>query len=290
MSLGQLPKSPTTNNLTAGTTPAFSFGKGLGFGAAPPPPPPPSNPVQARIQRLKDSYDTNSLLYRFQAIFYNTKSTTGMGSFNMAGKSSNPPSVTPEEWNQATADAPNPNMVPALVQGFQNLSDRRSSQQAVVKAMQDKLEDMRNRIENIKNRFNDYTAISIQDTFNNNHEISRTMMRILQIEEVKTLQNYPFSHEEQELLDKLERLHYEVHQPNKFISALNTLKLKANLQKDSMVTQPTIEIDKKSVEICEEILLTNNDGIEALGEVCKNIENITSAIEKQIEPQNISNL
>ena len=245
-------------------------------------PPPPSDPLLQRLYRIRDAYDQKRPTYRFSAIFYNVKGkgTTFGGS---AFSKKNPDCLTPYEWNQAKADAPDQNFEASVIVGFQQLEERQNSQAVVVDAMEKKLKNQIGYIQQLKTIYDESLIHKIHEAEQNQREIHRRLIHQLQVDEVKALQTFQFSLEEHQILDRLEKLNEEIQKPNQYVAALNTLGLHAALQRDSSAGGSEPIVRDEELEPAEGILRSNNDAIAALTEVMRELERSISAMERALE-------
>lgn len=265
-------QAQTTLGRTSGVgSKPLGTGLGLGIGQKPQAERP-IDPLMARLYKIKNSYDPEHQSYRFHAAFYNTKGGT-------VATAKKPNCITDQEWNQLMASTPDPNQIPHVVRGFGELKSRVEAQNKVVEQMKTKLKSMQAKIEEMRNRYNvDFTAI-MREITEDNISISEQLMEVLQDKETSALKSYPFSAQEHELLDRLERLAEEVNKPNKFVSALNTLDLKSKLMMESMAFQPKIELEEEYITKATDILEVNNEALESLINLTKRIEKATANYE-----------
>jgi len=238
------------------------------------------DPLLQRLHRLRDSYDESKTTYRFGAVVYNTKtqSSTGLSSSN-----SKPGSLTDEEWQKAQANSPDPNKFsPFLMCGFPAIEARQSAQVDIVNLMKSKLDDMASKINELSSSFQMLVSSKIQSITERNHHISNSLMQVLETEEVNSLSSFQFSREEHELLDRLEKMQEEIHKPNKFISALNTLSVKAKFMRDSAKSYNVMSINSQISTKSTEILRSNTKAIESLSHQIENLKESVKILEKTL--------
>jgi len=236
-----------------------------------------SDPLQQRLDNIKSSLDKQSTNYRFQTVVYN------YGSSNAR----NPPTMTADDWAQAQADAPDTTMFPFVVCGFDGLKNRMAEQNQIIELMKKKLQSMNSAIKAIKEKSNEFQQEIIPKVFMRKQTILPMLIDILEKEEVHSLSGYQFSREEHELLDRIEKLKEDVNRPNRYVAALNTLTLKANLLKDmsfkgSSSRRFIEDLDAEMVSSGEEIMKINNDSISVMIKDLKRIAHVTHVLEKVV--------
>ena len=235
-----------------------------------------SDPFLQRLHKIRDSYNKDNPSFRFQAVVYNVK-----GQSMMSG--SKPSSVSQEDWNQYVQSSPDPQKFePSMLVNFSDLNSRVDKQAEAINLMREKLKDMLTRIDEVKADYNVKIKETLAKLTAQNNEINLSLIKFLQVEEVKALQSHPFSKEEHEIYDKLEELSQEVHKPNKYISALNTLDLNAKMMKDNFYKPPKITVPDRAIKPATEILKANSDALKALVRVIKKTYKTTDYLMGQL--------
>ncbi|OHT07877.1 hypothetical protein TRFO_23737 [Tritrichomonas foetus] len=243
------------------------------------------DPLLQRLHKIRDSYDSNNTSYRFQAVVYNQKAASAAGTTSFTTTSTAPKCATADEWAQYQAASPNPEkMEPSMLCGFQDLDKRMDMQASVVELMRKKLKDMQTHISEIRASYNELVKDRLTRLTAQNNEINTSLMELLQKEEVNALSSHPFSKEEHEIYDKLEELKQEIHRPNKYISALNTLNLNAKMARENFEVRPEITVDDETMKRASEVIKTNSEALKALIKVIKKTYKTTDMIMNELNP------
>ncbi|KAH0794376.1 FG-nucleoporin NUP57 [Histomonas meleagridis] len=246
------------------------------FGQAAPPPPP-SDPLLQRLYKIRDSYDKNSKSFRFKVIVYDTKTTT-----STIGNQA-PACLTAEQWEQANASVPEDTMKPNVLQDFTDLEGRVGAQEAIIKEMRNKLDDMRTRICELRDEYNEEVTNQLILVSEKNDQINQLLMGVLEVEEINALQTKQFTSEEHQMYDHLEELRSEIDKPNKYVAALNTIRLKSNLLRESMAAHSDIEVSETSLTSAKDVLMMNTKAIKALAHATKKMKNNANNMQKLID-------
>ena len=241
------------------------------------PPPPPSDPLLRRLYNIRDSYDSNSKSFRFKAIFYDTKGS-GIG-----GSSQAPACLTADQWSQAQASAPGDEYKPNVLCDFKDLEKRISAQEAIIQKMRNKLDDMRARISELKDEFIEEVETQLKIVEEKNIKIDQLLMGILEVEEISALQSIQFTSDEHQMLNQLEELKVEIDKPNKYVAALNTIKLKSNLLRESMAVKKEIRVDDKTLNSTTEILKMYTNALKSLVQITKKMKSSANNMKKMVD-------
>jgi hypothetical protein len=194
----------------------------------------PQDELLQRLHRIRDAYNPDSTSYRFRALVYNTVTEAAANSGSVMGVSGGikrPRCVGEAEWSEAIAAAPpavdpRDRMFPCFLMGFGDLVRRAKQQSDVIAQMRLKLGQLRRRIADLFTAFQDDVAQELL-LRNRNADIQAMLMDYVQAEELHALKDHAFCSEEAAMLDDLEQLEAGINDPKHYISALNTLKLRA---------------------------------------------------------------
>ena len=237
-----------------------------------------TDPILQRLHKIRDSYDKNTKSFRFQAIVYDTKANTSMGSW-----SSCPACVQEADWEQAKAAAPNSELTPRVLEGFDQLRERASAQEEIADQMEEKLEDMKCRIEELKEDFANSVAVQMKKIAANNDMINRLMMNQLESEEMEELKSMPFTNDEADLVDKLSKLEKDIDKPRGFTAQLNMLKSRVRYMKETTASEPEVVLTDGVRERAMQVLGMHTKALKALSQVVKRMRTQTDATYEQLK-------
>ncbi|OHT13598.1 hypothetical protein TRFO_03369 [Tritrichomonas foetus] len=272
-SLNQKPQ----NSAFSGT----SFGN-FGFGQPAKPAKPP-DPLFQRLYKIRDSYNKETTSYRFYHVAFNVNASTSMGM-----STTKPNCIEQSEWNKYNAIAKQypmvsmDSMIPSQICGFEELQKRSVAQKEIVGKMKNKLDSLKIKIANMRSRYDECFLGLLQDITNNSHLISEKLMDVLKSKEIAALPDLPFTPQEHELFDRLQKLEREVYKPNRYVAALNALNLKATMICESRMYNPEIKLPENEDQ-AEAIIQANHNAIEALVKIITNMKKTTSALESTLK-------
>ena len=254
----------------------------------------PTDPFVSRLNDIINSYSDKSDKYKFYWVFLNSKqqttvtktTTTGFGANKMGTQGNKPkpkPFISDEIWNSACALAGD-DKEPTLVTGFDQLKNRREGHKKILEKMDAKLKQFQSRISDIQSKFNDIQVVISTDISINNQKIFKSLIDTVSFEELKSLQTVPFSHEEQDLFDKLESIQSNIQKPNQYHSQMNKVKLLSKLIQDQGGrSTSTFEVPPEKIGAISEILDNYTQSIKEMTEVIKGIQNFVKAQEKLLK-------
>ena len=138
--------------------------------------------------------------------------------------------------------------------------------------MREKLDDMRTRISELRDEFTEDVTNQLILVSDKNDRINQLLMGVLEVDEVNALQTKQFTSEEHQMYDRLEELRAELDKPNKYVAALNTIRLKSNLLRESMAVRPEVEVSESTLASTEDVLRMNTKAMKALVQATKKMK------------------
>ncbi|OHS96072.1 hypothetical protein TRFO_37832 [Tritrichomonas foetus] len=255
------------------------FNSSFGFGAQQKPQKPP-DPLYQRLYKIRDAYDTKADTYRFWSVVQNVSA----GGTSVAAQP--PKYIDPKEWAKAkqypiiSKDSTSP----AQLSGFKELQDRFEQQKKIVDKMTAKLDVLKKRIAGLRIQYDERFISLIQDISANSYKISEKLMEVLKSKEIAALPDLPFSPEEHQLFDRLQKLEKEIYKPNQYVSALNALNLKSTMIRESGAYYPDIELTEQT-DATELIIQSNHEAIESLVNIISKMNKQTNVLEKTMKEE-----
>ena len=180
--------------------------------------------------------------------------------------------------NQAVKSAPE-ERTPVLLKGFEDLNNRIDNQTSFAEILESSLKTIQARIDIIQNKLDGDFKNKMNLVQKNSNEISKELMCVLKNKELQAVTDLPFTKEESDLYHKIFQINEEMNQPNKYKAALNTLKLKAKMLKDSKVYHPMINFSENNKIHIVEVLKTNTEAIKSLSKASSQMYREITSIE-----------
>lgn len=284
--------SSSSTNGSKSTFSSSSFSSGFGgsmFGSNNNKPSKPPDPLMQRLENIQKAYNSAESIFRFHTIALNSKAGSGGSSTGSAfggsfgggssfGGGGKQQGCSEEEWKQAVKSAPE-ERAPVLLKGFDDLNSRIDNQTNFAGILESSLKTIQARINIIQGKLDSDFKNKMNLIQTNSNKISKELMYVLKNKELQAVADLPFTKEESDLYHKVFRIKEEMNQPNKYKAALNTLKLKAKMLKDSKVYHPTISFsDNNKIHIVD-VLKTNTEAIKSLSKASSQMDKEMASIE-----------
>lgn len=253
---------------------------GFSFGQPAQAKPKETDPILARLNKIRDSYDKDSESYRFKFPFYTRLPNQQQGISQMQNKP--PKCVTTEDWEQWKASSPNPDKFQVtVIQGFDALEQRMESQASTINRMKERLKCMAISISNLNYEFKAEIQPILVELNEKNSQINSELMKYMEKKEVATLQSRPFSSGERDISEKLEKFKNE--DLAKYKTSLNTLCHNVDLMRDNQEPEVPLSVPENFLsQDMLQILANHTQSVESLGKVIdgysKNIARISDTL------------
>lgn len=270
-----IPRSQPSSNLSKQLKSPVSTNAFSGFSTNhnKPKPTKPLNPIYQRLAHIQNKLDEKSESYQFYLITYPPipmKNAAKIAPSINVNSSQKPAYIPQAVWDAACSKAnqlpyvmlENP-LKPIAKKGFKELKDQFHAQTNEIDYIKKKVEEMKSDLINEQTKFKTEIFTKFQQISKNNTKISNLLMEKAKLDEKSVPSAVPFTSQEHELFDELQRLKKQISQPNQYKAALNSLKLKSDFIRESRSTYPTFDLPK-NYDNHKEIIQTNTDAIEAL--------------------------
>ncbi|KAK4703183.1 nuclear pore complex protein Nup54, partial [Phenoliferia sp. Uapishka_3] len=173
-----------------------------------PPPDPNEEPIEARLQKIAEFWDTKNPKCCFQTYFYNAPAAGN----TVEQYKTKPEGANPLEWKKAVRQNPDPErLVPALAIGFPAVHKRIENQGQLTKAHQARLAELHAHLATITSEHTLKTTVqTIRAAQTASHLSARLVNLMAKSAALGPIKNKPIEREDEELRVRIEALKVQV--------------------------------------------------------------------------------